>query len=153
MPPPIRSRLAALSEWPVPICLIAVGALGLMDHPRPQWDLVSIDMHALFGLCLCAFVILRFRRRMRLFPHPAAADIRGTSRHLSRMVYLLLGLAVAFKELSGSSMENLRDYLLYALAALMLIRLSALLHWGAAQRRAARSADRTRLAQAPRMPR
>ena len=103
-------------------------------------NLTLIDVHVLFGLGLWAFVLLRFRRRMRLFQNPGAADIRTTSRHLSRMVYLLLGLAVVFKELIGSDAENLRDYLLYALVALVLIRLVALLYWGAARRRSARAA-------------
>lgn len=148
----LRSRLAACAEWPLPLCVLAVGILGLVDHSRLARNLTLIDVHALFGLGLWAFVLVRFRRRMRLVPRPGAADIRAISRHLSRMIYLLLGLAVAFKELVGADAGYLRDYLLYALAALTLVRLVALLYWGAAQRRLARTAAQATLAQG-RLPR
>jgi cytochrome b561 len=141
----IRSRLAAYAEWPLPFCVLAVGILGLADHSRLTRNLTPIDIHILFGLSLWAFVLLRFHRRMRLIARPAAVDIRTISRHLSRMVYLMLGLAVVFKELIGGDSENLRDYLLYALGALMLIRLVALLYWSAAQRRSARAAAEAQL--------
>lgn len=138
--PGIRSRLAAPSEWSLPLCVLAVGTLGLVDDSALQRYLTALDAHVLFGVCLCAFVLLRFRRRMRLLAAPGIEDIRRTSRHLSRMVYLLLGLAVAFKELSGSHSQNLRDYLFSALTALTLIRMAALLYWRSAQRRSLRTA-------------
>jgi len=75
------------------------------------------------------FVVLLFHSRMCRLPRALSADIRTVSGHLARMVYLLLGMLVVFKELAGSGTDDLRDYLVYALIALIVIRLMAVAYW------------------------
>jgi cytochrome b561 len=93
-----------------------------------------VNIHAIFGVSLVTFVVLRFHSRMRRLPRALPADIRAVSWHLSRMVYLLLGMLVVFKELAGSGTHDLHDYLVYALIVLLVIRLMALAYWHRAGR-------------------
>jgi len=136
--PSPHSRLDAAAQWPLPVCVLAAGMLGVLDRsplgPYPSSRIA-------FALLLLMFVVVRFHRRMQLVPQPLAADIRRVSRHLSRMIYLLLGLLVAFEQLTGAGHHDLRDYLAYALGALVLVRILALLYLRAARRRAARARE------------
>lgn len=110
-----------------PASVAAVGILGLSGDFWLRRDLASlVDVHALFGASLALFVIFRFHARMRALSDPQPSDIRRISRHLSRAVYLLLGLLVLFKQLATAGNEYLGDYFVYALASLVLIRLMAL---------------------------
>jgi cytochrome b561 len=134
-----RLLLGISSDWCIPMSVAAVGVIGMLDDSWLRRDLASlVEIHALFGLSLWGFVIKRFHSRMRILPHPQAPDIRAVSRHLSRMVYLLLGLLVGFREITGTGTEDLRDYLVYVLAALILVRLLAVFYWRREQRRAPR---------------
>jgi hypothetical protein len=118
------------ADWISTVPVVAAGVLGLSDDFWLRRDLASlIDVHALFGISLAIFVVLRFHARVSPLPEFHASEIRAASRHLSRMVYLLLGLLVLFKQLTTSGNHDLRDYFGYALAALILIRLMAFVRW------------------------
>jgi len=119
------------------ILVVVVGVMGLFDGSwsRPiagSW----VNIHALFGLQLCGFVIARFYWQVKRSPVTLAADIRDLSRHLSRVVYLLLYVIFGVREIivivnvawHGDAFESLepnRDFqfiLAYGLAALAIIR-------------------------------
>jgi cytochrome b561 len=79
----------------------AIGVLGLRGASWPRHMLESwINIHALFGLLLCGLVLARCRWCIA-YSRPMPADIRGLSRHLSRIVYLLLYLVVGVREVIG----------------------------------------------------
>jgi cytochrome b561 len=58
-----------------------------------------INIHALFGLLLCGLVFSRCWWRVKHSPWMLPADIRELSRHLSRIVYLLLYVVVGLRQL------------------------------------------------------
>jgi len=100
---------------------------------------------ALFALLLTGLLTARFRGWLKRSPPKSAADIRLFSRHLSRMVYLVLYLIIGAKELVhlvggpssergvGQDFEMLKPtsqvFLVYGLLALVLIRMLAYLTW------------------------
>jgi cytochrome b561 len=51
-----------------------------------------MNLHAAFGLLLWVSVVVRFHRRLRQSPRMLPIDIREFSRHLSRLVCLVLYL-------------------------------------------------------------
>jgi hypothetical protein len=127
-------RLDAEWMWTVPV--MAVGVVGLSDDFWLRRDLASmVDVHALFGLSLAIFVVLRFQSAASRLPEICSSEIRSISRRLSRMVYLLLGVLVLFRQFTTSGTWDLRDYFGYALAALVLIRLMAFARWRRLQSR------------------
>jgi hypothetical protein len=126
----LRIPFLTRTDWCMPASVTVLGVVGLLDDSWLRHDPAALaTLHALLGLALCALLIARFSARMRALASPQACDIRALSRHLSRTVYLLLGILVVFKELAGSGGEDLRDYLVCCLAALVLIRLLALGYW------------------------
>jgi cytochrome b561 len=81
---------------------VAIGVLGLLGAPRLRPMLESwINIHALFGLLLCGLVFARWRWCIAHSPRMPPADSRGLSRHLSRIVYLLLYLVIGAREIIG----------------------------------------------------
>jgi hypothetical protein len=124
---PLRRPFRIDPEWMSTLPVVAVGMLGLSDDFWLRRNLASmVDVHALFGLSLAIFVVLRFHARVGRLCASPPSEIRSVSRHLSRMVYLLLGLLILFKQLTTSGTDDLRDYFGYALASLVLIRLMAI---------------------------
>jgi cytochrome b561 len=59
------------------------------------------NIHALFALLLCGLVFARCRWHVRHSPRMLPADIHGLTRHLSRIVYLLLYLVLGVREIIG----------------------------------------------------
>jgi cytochrome b561 len=122
------------------LLVLGVGLLGLIADtwtiPLPHRG----NLHVLFGALLWAYVVARFYGRLRRSPCMQPADIRVFSRHLSRLVYLLLyflaffNLAIAFLRAAPQSTfaaraENFQIYLVWGLGALITIRvLAALCH-------------------------
>ncbi len=76
---------------------IMVAAVGVLGLERASWlrQLVEtwINIHALFGLLLCGLVLARHQWIIRYSPR-LRDDIRALSRHLSRIVYLMLYLVL-----------------------------------------------------------
>jgi cytochrome b561 len=81
---------------------VAIGVLGLHGDARLKQVLESgINIHVLFGLLLCGLVLARCRWRMAHSPHMPPHEIRELSRHLSRIVYLLLYVVIGSREVVG----------------------------------------------------
>jgi cytochrome b561 len=122
------------------LLVLVVGLLGLIADtwtlPLPHRG----NLHVLFGALLWAYVLARFYGRLRRSPGMQPDDIRAFSRHLSRLVYLLLyllaffNLAIGFLRAAPHSTfmaraENFQIYLVFGLGALITIRvLAALCH-------------------------
>jgi hypothetical protein len=88
---------------------VAIGVLGLQGDGWLRQMLESgINIHVLFELLLCGLVLARCRWRIRHSPRMLPHDIRELSRHLSRIVYLLLYVVIASREIV-SVLNNLWD--------------------------------------------
>ena len=73
------------------LLVVVIGTLGLIAHSWPRQMLESwINIHLLFGLLLCGWVMIRYQRRVSESPSMLPADVRGLSRQLSRIVYCVL---------------------------------------------------------------
>lgn len=78
---------------------VTIGVVGLLGASWPRQMLESwINIHTLFGVLLCAVVSVRYRWYVG---HSLGDDVRGVSRHLSRIIYLLLYLVVGVREIVG----------------------------------------------------
>jgi cytochrome b561 len=87
------------------LLVVAIGVLGLLDGSWLRRMLESwINIHALFGLLLCALVIARYQWRIRHSPRMPPSGTRELSRHLSRIVYLLLYVVIGVRQ--GISIIN-----------------------------------------------
>jgi cytochrome b561 len=87
----------------IALLTVAIGVLGLQSGSSLRQMLEScINIHALFALLLCGLVLARYRWCVEHSPRMLPpADIRGLSRHLSRIVYLLLYLVIGMREIVG----------------------------------------------------
>jgi hypothetical protein len=84
----------------IAIVAVAIGVLGLLGASGLRQTLESwINIHALFGLLLCAFVLARCRWSVKRSPPMLPTDFRQLSLHLSRTVYLLLYVVIGMREL------------------------------------------------------
>jgi cytochrome b561 len=84
------------------LLVATIGVLGLLDGSWLRQMLESwINIHALFGLSLCGLVLARYQWRVRHSPRMLPADIRELSRHLSRIVYLLLYVVIGVRQSIG----------------------------------------------------
>jgi hypothetical protein len=92
----------AVSQACIPPVAVVIGVLGLLGASWPRQMLESwINIHALFGLLLAGWVFSRYRSRLTHPPRMLRADIHRLSRHLSRIVYLLLFLVIGVTEIIG----------------------------------------------------
>src|ERR1700689_2438744 len=84
----------------VALAAVVIGVLGLLANSWPRQMLESwINIHALFGLLLCGLVFSRARWRVKHSARMPPADIRELSRHLSRIVYLLLYVVIGVRQI------------------------------------------------------
>ena len=96
-PVKLRERMPEALCAVVALAAVATGVVGLLGASWPRRALESwINVHALFGLLLCGLVLARYRWCLG---HAFARDARGLSRHLSRMVYLVLYLVVGISQI------------------------------------------------------
>jgi cytochrome b561 len=84
------------------LVVVTVGELGLLSTSSVRrlaefW----ININVLFGVLLSCFVLACYRRRMNQAPPVLPADVRELSRHLSRIVYLLLYLVIGVRQVIG----------------------------------------------------
>jgi cytochrome b561 len=76
---------------------VIIGVVGLLGASSPRQLLESwINIHVLFGVLLCAVGSVRYRWYVG---HSPVDDVGGVSRHLSRIIYLLLYLVVGVREM------------------------------------------------------
>jgi cytochrome b561 len=97
-----RQRMLAALYGCAALLVAAIGVLGLLDGSWLRQMLESwINIHALFGLLLCSLVLTRYQWRVRHSPGMLPTDIRELSRHLSRIVYLLLYVVIGARQSIG----------------------------------------------------
>jgi cytochrome b561 len=97
-----RQRMPAALYGCAALLVAAIGVLGLLDGSWLRQMLESwINIHALFGLLLCSLVLTRYQWRVRHSPGMLPTDIRELSRHLSRIVYLLLYVVIGARQSIG----------------------------------------------------
>jgi hypothetical protein len=81
---------------------VTAGALGLLEHSTIRQTVEScINIHVLFGLLLCALIVVRCRQCVGGAWSMSCLEVRELSRHLSRVVYLILYGAVGLRECLG----------------------------------------------------
>jgi cytochrome b561 len=90
---PNRRRWRIALQVTLGVIVVLVGILGTLDHSGirrvvPSW----INLHAFFGAALFALVVARLQWCLASRPPSGAAEVRELTRHLSRIVYLLLYL-------------------------------------------------------------
>ncbi len=89
-------------QWAVAALVIEVGVLGLVQHSWIRQALeLWINIHALFGVLLWSLVIAVFHSRVKHAPNLLPIDARELSRHLSRVVYLLLYVVIGVRQIIG----------------------------------------------------
>jgi cytochrome b561 len=121
-----RSPLLQLS-------VLGVGLLGLIHDSWAAPAAASrIGFHTLFGVLLWVSVVALFYRRVRRAHCLLPIDIRVFSRHLSRLVYLLLYVLMFCSLIIGilrAAPQDFRSYLASGCVALVTIQaLAALCH-------------------------
>ena len=99
--PARRIRQVLALYWGGAVLAVLVGVFGLV-HDSWLAALTSRScVHALFGLLLAGLVIARFYWWLKHSPPAQKADIRRCSRHLSRLIYLVLYLVIGAKLIIG----------------------------------------------------
>jgi cytochrome b561 len=94
-----RERMLRALYGSIALVTVAIGVLGLQGDSWLRQVLEAwINIHVLFGLLLCGLVLARCRWRVERSPRMLTADIRELSRHLSRLVYLLLYVVIGVRE-------------------------------------------------------
>jgi cytochrome b561 len=84
----------------IAILTVAIGGLSLVDvSPLRQIVESWINIHLLFELFLFTLVIARYRWCVQHSPRMKRLDIKELSRHLSRIVYLVLYGVIGFREI------------------------------------------------------
>jgi hypothetical protein len=126
--------------------VVLFGVLGLLVGSWVEQILGSrINVHAMFGLFLCALVSVRFYKRLQCAAPMLQIEIRDLSRELSRMVYLSLYMVIGARQIIGlagwrspggvlefgefAADEDLQAIVVYGLAGLLLIRVLAFGLW------------------------
>lgn len=92
---PNRRRRRIVLQVIIGVIVVFVGILGTLDHSRIRIVAASwVDIHALFGGLLFALIVARLQWCLESSPPAGAAEVRDLTRHLSRIVYLLLYLVI-----------------------------------------------------------
>jgi cytochrome b561 len=95
-----RERMLTALYGCIALVAVAIGVLGLIGASWPRQMLESwINIHALFGLLLCGLVFYHCWWRVKHSPWMLPADIRELSRHLSRILYVLVYIVVGLSQL------------------------------------------------------
>jgi hypothetical protein len=86
----------------IALAAVVIGVLGLIRGSWPRQVLESwINIHVLFGLLLCGLVFARCRWHVKHSHRMVPADMHALTRHLSRIVYLLLYVVIGVREIIG----------------------------------------------------
>ncbi len=94
-----RQRMLIALYGCATLLVVAIGVLGLLEGSWPRQMLESwINIHVLFGLLLCGLVIARYQWLVKQSPRMQPTDTRELSRHLPRIVYLVLYVVVGVRQ-------------------------------------------------------
>lgn len=115
------------------LLVLIAGIAGVVhDSLARSTPSTSMNLHAAFGLLLWVSVVARFRRRLRQSPRMLPVDIREFSRHLSRLVclvlYLLMFISLAARTVACvwrtgcPAAPDFQGYLGYGFVALITIQ-------------------------------
>ena len=86
----------------IALAIVSIGVLGLLRGSWLRQVLESwINIHVLFGLLLGGLVFARCRWHVKHSSRMLPADIHELTRHLSRIVYLLLYVVIGVREIIG----------------------------------------------------
>ena len=97
-----RQRMLIALYGCAALLVVVIGVLSLLDGSWLRQMLESsINIHVLFGLLVCGLVLVRYQWRVRHSPGMLPTDIRELSRHLSRIVYLLLYVVIGVRQSIG----------------------------------------------------
>jgi cytochrome b561 len=139
---------APVRSWEFGLLVCTVGIAGLIHDswPSPAWS-PWINLHAVFGLLLWIMVVAQFEQGARSPSLLQQGNFRTFCRQLSRAVYLVLYILFGANQLIRLGVflwnrgsfgalhpailqppENLRDYLVYGIIALLTIHALAALH-------------------------
>jgi cytochrome b561 len=141
-------RRAPVRSWDLPLLVCTVGIAGLLHDSWPTPELRPwINLHAVFGLLLWIMVVAQFEQGARSPSLLQQANFQVLCRQLSRVVYILLYILFGANQLIRCGVifwnresigalhpailqppENLRDYLVYGIIALLTIHACAALH-------------------------
>ena len=81
------------------LLVLVTGTAGLIAHSWPRHMVESwINIHLLFGLLLCGWVMIRYQRRVSQSPSMLPADVSGLSRQISLIVYCVLYAVLGLKQ-------------------------------------------------------
>jgi hypothetical protein len=118
------------------LLVLLVGLLGLIADTFTIALPHRGNLHILFAALLWAYIVVRFYGRLRRAPRMLPTEIRAFSRHLSRLVYLLLYILTFFNLVIGvvraaphstflARTEDVQIYLVCGVGALITIRVLA----------------------------
>jgi cytochrome b561 len=80
------------------LLVVVVGTAGLVAHSWVRQIVESwINIHVLFGLLLCGWVIVRHQLRVKWSHRMLPSDVRELARQHSRIVYLVLYSVLGLK--------------------------------------------------------
>ncbi|MGO9934418.1 MAG: hypothetical protein ACLPV8_21740 [Steroidobacteraceae bacterium] len=97
-----RTEQVTALQWTMAALVIVVGTLSLVQHSWIRQGLeVWVNIHLLFGLLLWGWVIARVHWGVKRSPRMLPKEAREFSRHLSRIVYLLLYLIIGVRQIIG----------------------------------------------------
>jgi hypothetical protein len=112
--------------------VLALGIIGqLVDSRTYPSHAASAELHALFGLGVCAAVFTHFYEGMKHAPRATSEEIARFARAITRKIYLLLYVLLGLRIAMGldrpqpQAAEGFRDYLIGGVLALVLIRVLA----------------------------
>jgi cytochrome b561 len=99
---PARKRYSRVRIYAPEACaavlVVGIGTAGLIAHSWPRQMVESwINIHLLFGLLLCGWLMIRYQRHVSQSPSMLPAEVRGLSRQLSHVVYCVLYGVIGLK--------------------------------------------------------
>jgi cytochrome b561 len=94
-----RQRMWLVLYGCAALLVVVIGVLGLLAGSWLRLMIESwIDIHALFGLLLCGFVLARCQWHVKHSPRMLPTGVGELSRHLSHIVYLLLYVVISVRQ-------------------------------------------------------
>jgi cytochrome b561 len=99
---PSRNPYSHIRQYAPDACMallvVVIGAAGLVAHSWARQIVESwINIHVLFALLLCGWVIVRHQLHVKQYPRMLPRDVRELTRQQSRIVYWVLYSVLGLK--------------------------------------------------------